>query len=277
LGLPWRIVDGLIYVAIIALWAVFLVGQLLRHHDNVAESRSADRFSTAMRILARRTAPAPDRRHIVKPPMPDGRAPTTEHLTFVKGRRSPTASRARMLARRRRILASLLLLVIVTATIGAFDWLPAWPTAVPVLLFISYVGYLRRHVRLARQIRQREAAAARSAVARRSRAEHLERLRVTREGSDTDHPAGQMLAGRVVDSAAPQDDSGSRGWDPRPWPLPTYVTAPAAPGAATRVIDLTSPGAWSKGLASERTNVRGEDPPEEGFDGIRSERNVVND
>jgi hypothetical protein len=271
--------DGLIYVAIIALWAVFLVGQLLRHYDDVAESRSADRFSTAMRVLARRSAATPDRRHIVRPPTPGRKTPTPEHLTFVKGRRPPPASHVRMLARRRRILVSMLLLIVLIAAMGAFGWLPAWSTTIPVLLSIAYVSYLRHQVRRSRQLRRREAAAARSAAARRARMEHLERLRAAREGRDTKRPAEPVVAGRVVEAAAPAEDLDGEGWDPRPWPLPTYVTAPAASGAAVRVIDLTSPGAWSKGLAPERIDVRdgGPSEEEEGPEEITRRRNVVND
>ena len=35
-------------------WAVYLIPKAIRHHDEVARTRSIDRFSTAMRVLARR-------------------------------------------------------------------------------------------------------------------------------------------------------------------------------------------------------------------------------
>ena len=35
-------------------WAVYLIPKALKHHDEVARTRSIDRFSTAMRVLARR-------------------------------------------------------------------------------------------------------------------------------------------------------------------------------------------------------------------------------
>lgn len=270
--------DGLIYVAIIALWAVFLVGQLLRHHDDAAESRSADRFSTAMRILARRSAPAPDRRYIVKPPAPAAVNGPAGRETFVKGSRAPRASRVRMLARRRRILLGLLVLVGAIGIASGLGWLPLWPAAVPVGLLVAYIGYLRRQVRRAASTRRRRAAAARSAAARRSRMKQLERLRAAREGRDGDRAGSRVLDGRVVDGIRAAGEQPEEGWDPRPLPLPTYVTAPtAAPAGSTRVIDLTSPGAWSEGLAPERIDVGDADLPEEEPDEIAPRRYVVND
>jgi Ca2+/H+ antiporter len=271
-------VDGLIYVAIIALWAVFLVGQLLRHHDDVAESRSADRFSTAMRVLARRSVPAPDRRYIVKPPAPATASGPVERETFVKGIRAPRPSRVRMLARRRRILFVLLALIGVTAAAGGLGWMPLWSAAAPVLLLVAYVGYLRRQVRRVASISRRQAAAARSAEARRARMEHLDRLRAAREGRDGRRTGSRVLDGHLVDDTQVAGDQPDEGWNPRPLPLPTYVTAPPAPpGGSTRVIDLTSPGAWSEGLAPERIDAREAELPEEEPDQIVPRRYVVND
>ncbi len=43
-----------IFVALAVAWAVYLVPQALKHHDEVVRSRSVDRFSHTMRVLARR-------------------------------------------------------------------------------------------------------------------------------------------------------------------------------------------------------------------------------
>ena len=55
--------SGIVFVIIIGLWAVVLVPMWLRNHDATVESKSVDRFSTAMRTLSRRgsgpRAPAP--------------------------------------------------------------------------------------------------------------------------------------------------------------------------------------------------------------------------
>jgi uncharacterized membrane protein len=55
-------VSAVIYAAIVVMWAVVLVPMWLRRHDAATESRSVDRFSTAMRILSRRSSGGPDRR-----------------------------------------------------------------------------------------------------------------------------------------------------------------------------------------------------------------------
>ena len=46
--------SALIFVALAVAWAVYLVPKALRHHDDDARSRSVDRFSHSMRVLARR-------------------------------------------------------------------------------------------------------------------------------------------------------------------------------------------------------------------------------
>src|SRR6185436_18203340 len=59
---PWRCrfyrrgvdLSGIIFVVLAVAWAVYLIPKALRHHDEVARTRSIDRFSTAMRVLARR-------------------------------------------------------------------------------------------------------------------------------------------------------------------------------------------------------------------------------
>lgn len=63
--------SGLIYGAIVVVWAAVLVPMWLRRHDEIHELRSVDRFSRAMRILSRRE-PAGDQRYVVMPRRPAG-------------------------------------------------------------------------------------------------------------------------------------------------------------------------------------------------------------
>ncbi|MCW2794451.1 MAG: hypothetical protein JWO76_3549, partial [Nocardioides sp.] len=46
--------SAFIFVALAVAWAVYLVPKALKHHDDVVRSRSVDRFSHTMRVLARR-------------------------------------------------------------------------------------------------------------------------------------------------------------------------------------------------------------------------------
>ena len=54
-------VSSLIFVVILAVWAVYLVQHWVRRRDHLATARSVDRFSESMRVLERRRAlPRPD-------------------------------------------------------------------------------------------------------------------------------------------------------------------------------------------------------------------------
>ncbi len=46
--------TGLIYVGIIAVWAVVLVPAWLRRHDHLDSERSVDRFTRSLHALAQR-------------------------------------------------------------------------------------------------------------------------------------------------------------------------------------------------------------------------------
>ena len=68
--------SSLIFVVIIGIWAVYLVQHWVRRREQLATSRSVDRFSAAMRVLERR-APIPvalpvsqNRTYVVASPVP---------------------------------------------------------------------------------------------------------------------------------------------------------------------------------------------------------------
>src|SRR4051794_39729693 len=61
--------SGIIFVMLAVAWAVYLIPKALKHHDEVARTRSIDRFSTAMRVLAcREPVNRRDARLVVAPP-----------------------------------------------------------------------------------------------------------------------------------------------------------------------------------------------------------------
>ena len=62
--------SGLIYAAIIVMWALYFIPRWLRRHEELSESRSVEKFEHSMRILSRRE-PTPDQRYIVMPPKPE--------------------------------------------------------------------------------------------------------------------------------------------------------------------------------------------------------------
>lgn len=167
--------SGVIFVVLAVAWAVYLIPKALKHHDEVARTRSIDRFSTAMRVLARRepVSDPVDQRHsrlVVTPartrsttsPVVEPAAVVDEPVELVESVEPVTASRpaprrvrsgprraaARAAARRRRhILAVLLLLdlaVAVAAYLGRVTW---WSLAVPVGLTVVYLVLCRTQVR----------------------------------------------------------------------------------------------------------------------------------
>ena len=168
--------SGVIFVVLALAWAVFLIPKALKHHDEVARTRSIDRFSSAMRVLARRepvTDPVDQRRSrlVVTPattrpttspvvgPADGVVEPGVEVVEVAEPARvgpptlSPPRRRAQRAAaraaarRRRRILAVLLLLVagvLVAAYLGYLTW---WSAAVPAGLTVLYLALCRTQVR----------------------------------------------------------------------------------------------------------------------------------
>ncbi len=172
--------SPLIFVALAVAWVTYLVPKAIRHHDEVDRSRSVERFSATMRVLARREAVGGrDSRLVLSP----GRARSTsvvttkETLSVERGPAlaapsaagatpAPAGGRAprTAAARRRRVLGVVLALLAVTvvlAATGLLGW--AW-TAAPVALLVAWLVACRLMVRAASG-RARAVAAPRAAVA----------------------------------------------------------------------------------------------------------------
>jgi hypothetical protein len=186
--------SALIFVALAVAWAVYLIPKALKHHDEVVRSRSVEKFSHTMRVLARREPV--DRRNArlvvspiraaLRPPVetkahaePEVVAPsvtsavvttevTREVTATVSTRRAPSrplspaaerASARRAAKRRRNVLALVLLANAVVGGLAAAQ-LVAWPwVAAPVAVLVAWLVACRISVRAER--RQR---AARSAI-----------------------------------------------------------------------------------------------------------------
>ncbi|MGN6330156.1 MAG: divisome protein SepX/GlpR [Motilibacteraceae bacterium] len=276
--------SGLIYVGILAMWAVYLVPVLLRRHDAVNEARSVDRFSRAMRILSRRPA-TPDRRYVVMPQRPRGATgPVLDGGVLPKRSARPaapevredvrTAARRRLVARRRRlalVLLSLTTLCLLLAGSGVVGW---WAPVLTGLLLAAFAVHLRAQARQEAALRRRRAAqaarAARSRPVPAPRPEHLapaaqvaapavdvEPVAVPHLPAQVDEPdelwareeaekAWRAAAERATREA--EQAARAQGWEPMPVVVPTYVTKPKA--RPTRVIDLTKPGRWAEGLTA---------------------------
>jgi hypothetical protein len=255
-------VTGLIYVAIIALWAAVLVPMWLRRHDHASESRNVERFNTAMRSLSgsRRRGRRPGDREVLQPRRPREREVVvtgarrrvrdTERMSASEVRAARGLDRAEQTgrrtggaaARRRRVLAVLALLTVATAVAVVLGAVPALVLAVPAVMLVVFV------VLAPRRPAGRATAATRPAPRRRRAAEVEPDLR-PRPGRRTIDPLPAPVTGPAL---APTGTDGAPldGWEPVPTTLPTYVNAPRASGIP-RILDLTTPGTWTSAAMLE--------------------------
>jgi hypothetical protein len=171
--------SAVIFVVLAVAWAVYLIPKALKHHDEVARTRSIDRFSTAMRVLARRepvsrgdarlvltpvrgahnprvlvpterparptTGATPDASVAAPPPATGSEAaPAAPRRTVAPRERAAARAAAR---RRRRILSGLLLVTAVVTALAGFAVVPWWSVAIPGGLTLAYLALCRVQVR----------------------------------------------------------------------------------------------------------------------------------
>jgi hypothetical protein len=238
-------VTGLIYVAIIAVWAVVLVPAWLRRHDHLDSERSVDRFSRSLQALSTRDSvfgiplPTQDLREGERPGAQDARDVAPEVFTVSRrdlssvgtrvsglvagaGAKASKAAPASAAARRRVVLGILAAGLVVVAGLVVGGVLLPIALVVPVGLMVAFVATARHQVRIAQKRRE----------------SHSLRAPATQTASA---PAQR----RVV-----AGQSGTT-WEARPATLPTYVTAPPA-AEFPRVIDTATPGAWTAAAMLER-------------------------
>ena len=231
--------SALIFVALAVAWAVYLIPKALRHHDDVVRSRSVDRFSHTMRVLARREpVNRRDARLVVTP----GRAPSAPVVT-TKGpaqspvpgtAQSPAVSQreatARATRRRRRVLGLILLANAAVVGVAAFAVIDWWYAAMPAGLLVAWLVACRLMVRRERSV----------PIPVAGPAPHVEADAEPEDGDEDDD-----FAEAHTSSTPPITDPSL--WDPMPVTLPTYVTKPAAEPRSVRTIDLDSTGVWTSG------------------------------
>jgi hypothetical protein len=271
-----------IFVLLAVAWAVYLIPKALKHHDEVARTRSIDRFSSAMRVLARRepvnekdsrlvvtsrratAAPAPT-------PEPERRAqaaadPRESRVRAAK--KSPRPDRRRTSARkaarrRRRILGFLLLCDIGVAAAAYLAYLQWWTVAVPGALTLTYLVLCRTQVRHenVRPVRAPAPPPVVAASPEEPLEEPVEQLQAVVQGvvepvdadfDETEDTIGIPVA--QLQAAAAVTADGTTLWDPLPMTLPTYVSAPKAK-RTVRTIDLGQPGTWTSGRTAEDAEI----------------------
>lgn len=274
--------SALIFVALAVAWAVYLIPKALKHHDEVVRSRSVEKFSHTMRVLARREPV--DRRNarlVVSPiraalrppvetkaratPQPVAATPSEPATPAPARTPSPQVERAsaRRAARRRRNVLALIVLANAVVIGLAATAVVTWPwVAAPVGVLVAWLVACRLSVRAER--RQR---AARSAIEigypPLVEEDYEDDVDLTGEMPLTP-PLPRAPAAPVPAAPSPVESPAGEspavttgeiavvgGWDMVPTTLPTYVTKSAAQRRTVSTIDLDSTGVWSSGHNDE--------------------------
>jgi hypothetical protein len=225
--------SGLIYAALIAMWAAYFIPRWLRRHEELSESRSVERFDRAMRILSRKD-PTPDQRYVVMPPRPA--EPTARPARRSRPATARTRRATSVAVRRRRVLAALLLTTVLVATVAPLTPVPWWGALAGVALVVGYLVHCRLQARTRHQVdRTREAVRKRSR-SRLMRFDAIERLMTVRRELAEERAAEQLRwqEAEAAERAVREEEERRRaeaaaGWSPVPVPLPTYVSKPVAP------------------------------------------------
>lgn len=244
--------SALIFVALAVAWAVYLVPKALKHHDEVQRSRSVERFSHTMRVLARREPVNRRDARLVLAPHRAASSPTVETKPSAARPSVPVApvvrraAAARAARRRRRVLSALALANVVVLAL-AIGEVVAWPwVAAPASLLVAWLVTCRLAVR-------RERSARPSAVV------PAPVEKVAAEPSAGEPSAGEPSVGEwaadepvwheeQVDEPAAEALAPAPGsWDMVPMTLPTYVDKAHAARRTVQTIDLDSTGVWSSG------------------------------
>ena len=138
----------MIFVAVAVAWCLYLIPKAMRHHEDVAGSRSVEKFSSAMRVLARREPVSDTDAQLVVTGAPPVEPPSPAQL---RARREATR---RATQRRRRVLSTLVGLNVVVAAVaaaGAIGWV--WQ-AVPAGLVVAWLVLCRVMVKSERAATQ---------------------------------------------------------------------------------------------------------------------------
>jgi hypothetical protein len=241
-------------------WAVYLIPKALKHHEDDQRSRTVDRFSASIRVLARREPVDSRTARLVVPgqdpatstatataepeaaPVP---APTRDQL------RARRAAAARATRRRRRVLGLILLTGAVVGTLAALAVVPVPYAAAPAGLLVAWLVACRLMVKSERGART---------------SSRLPGVVVEPEQTQEDGPLTEE-----IEAVAP-DPVPDGSWDPVPVTLPTYVAKEQATPRTVRTIDLESTGVWTSGHDESDSQIA-----READEAVRAEQDAEKD
>jgi hypothetical protein len=238
--------TGLIYVAIVAAWAAYLVPMLLKRNDE-ARRRPVSSAADA-RVLSR----DPSRpRYVVRPPGAAAGAGAAsgaaDGATDLPPPRRYVPNRARRVAamRRRRVLSILTLSLLSVVALAGLQILLWWTVAIPGALIVAFVVLTR--VQLRRQARSR------ARLAAKRRAQLQARHDRGPAGKPAPSPDEEMtIEVRLPEPHVEKPAVPAEGlWDPVPVTLPTYVLKEKAPDRTVRTISLSDDEVFSSARTTD--------------------------
>lgn len=274
--------SALIFVGLAVAWAAYLIPKALEHHEAGARSRTVDKFSHTMRVLARREPVDRRQTQLVRNRKPSAasaapaatspaasapapaapaaavadREPEVEQTGFFATQtfvRRSSASRAAR--RRRRVLGGILVLLAMVAAIAAGQVISWWWIIAPVTLLVAWLVACRLMVKGEQAARRRPV----QRVTDPAEPEWVDTEDAARSGSPADgsaqdgvHEGSQDVLSDdtaevpTVRAEVAEPIASGDGWELVPVTLPTYVSKPAARRTVS-TIDLDSTGVWTSG------------------------------
>lgn len=187
--------SGLIYFAVIALWVAYFLPRWLRSHDEVSESKSLERYRSAMHIVSL------------------GSSQNT-YMT-----RAEIAEReARTLRKRQITMVGLAIFLLITLISAIANVVPFKSLLLPLSLLVIFVVHVRR------QKVQEDVTKRRRMAASRGKASTYNFSEITYRVPESEASKWIPIDHSRTVTIIPNDS-----WQPNDMPLPTYVTAPKAP------------------------------------------------
>ncbi|PZF83936.1 divisome protein SepX/GlpR [Jiangella anatolica] len=256
--------SGLIYAAIVAAWAAFLVPRWVRRNEEVERAREVDQ-ERGVRVLSRRSGPpqAPHGSVTLPPPSASAVASGTPGYGAPEAGAGPARAASAPIVsddafalaarRRRRMLGVLLLLVVGSLALVVLGRAPGWAPLGPGVLLALFLFLARRAAVV--QARRRRVAAHRAAVASRRRSTAADAAVVWASPVEAAEEGAQRRLVLPDEIVAEPPATAEGEWSPVSVPLPTYLTKPKANRPAARKIDLGQPGAWTSGRLDPASSI----------------------
>lgn len=268
--------SGVIFAVVVILWVAYVVPLMLRRYDEASTTSSLGSFTSLSRVIARPGRASSDdassTRDSASPvaETPPAAAASVAEPAPVAAPVSRAAARVAA-QRRRRVLITLLVTLVVVAGLGLASVIGQVWTALPGALLLAWLVACRVQVRgelgLSKpgvnvprvrlpKVRSRSAATPRPSRAGGTAADEATTLVVSHQFEDVEPNRPRVMEQEplTVDALDEQlqiavpsvSTTGEALWDPLPVTLPTYVTKPRV-GRTVRTIDFAQAGTWSSG------------------------------